>query len=174
MNASALRREFDRIREQVPEDLLKPFRVGENRLCFVRYFHNNANAPSRSRGLDRVHRGMNYGARFNPLRPDLQISGDDPGDIEQIIDQLHLGLQISIDHIDRFRSLSLVEPAALQHIDPAEDRRQWCPEFMGQCCQKFVLHPVGLLKLFVSLRQRRCAVDEVRFPRPDLPEHLIE
>ena len=81
--------------------------------------------------------------------PDIEshLAGHDARDVEQIVDELPLGVGVAVDDFQRSLGRRGVEDPIAQHPGPAEHRVQRRPQFVGQRGEELVLERVGRLGL---------------------------
>src|SRR5439155_915558 len=82
--AAAVRRaELDRIREQVPDDLLQPIGIGEERTCVRIEKGVQLNLLRIRHALDGLDGGLDDGDRVDLPAIDPKLARDDAGDVEE-------------------------------------------------------------------------------------------
>ena len=118
---AALRRELDRIGEQVPDDLLHAGCVAEQRLIGVRQRRIDRDALRISGRTDRVHGRVDDAADGDGAQVEAQLPGNDPGNIEEVLDQLRLQPGVAFDDLDRLPRCLRIEIPARQQTRPAQD-----------------------------------------------------
>src|SRR5262245_22788581 len=146
-DAASLRRELDRVGEQVPDHLLQARWVAGNLANFGGEISLERDPFGVSRRVDRLNRLLNY--RDQVHWPDLQpeFAADDAGRVEQVINQLRLGLPAALDDFRRMFNFLGVQPAVTQQGRVSENRVQRRTQFMRHEREEFILHPVCLLGL---------------------------
>ena len=101
LNTTTARREFDRIREQVPNHLLQSHRIAGNRNGASVDNFLNAHALGFGSGLT-----ASTAASINEFgsdgRTSMRNAGDDSRNVEQVVDQLRLSASVTLDRIERF------------------------------------------------------------------------
>ena len=97
LDAPAFGRELDRVREQVPHDLLQSRRVAEHLFRQVAEIGDKRDALRLGRRAHRVERGFERRHEINRLRLDPQLARDDARRIEQVFDDLKLRLRAALD-----------------------------------------------------------------------------
>ena len=83
--------------------------------------------------------------QIHRLHVEPQLAGHRARDVEEIVDQLRLGLGVALDGLDRALPLVVADLAGDQHPRPAVDRGQRRPQLVRHRHQEFVLHPVRQL-----------------------------
>ena len=141
------RREFHRIRQQVPNRLLEPMRIGADhqRRSVVKDLDRDA-LGLRS-GPDHIDGQARQRGDVDILHVEAELAGDDARDVEQIFDHPALRCGVPLDRLERSRRPLGREDARAQHLRPAEhgvDRR---PQLVGHGGEELVLRPVRLLRL---------------------------
>src|SRR5262249_44050838 len=144
-------RELDRVRDQVPHDLLQARRIAGDHPGLGVEHDLEPDLPRvgrRSHHLDRRldHRGEVDGADLEP-----ELAGHDARDVEEIVDELRLRLRVALDRLERAPRLLLVESPATQHARPREDRRERGAELVRDHRDEGILGAVRLLGDLASL-----------------------
>jgi len=100
LDAAAFGREFHRVREQIPHDLLDAFGVGYDHFIRYRVRNFDRNLPG-IRGRADVLDGVIYDVhQAKGLDVEAELTRDDPRHIKQVLDQLHLRASISLDGLE--------------------------------------------------------------------------
>ncbi len=101
-------------------------------------------------------------------RPGLhtELSADDAGDVEDVLDQPGLGSRAALDGLEGHRLSVLIEPAKGQHAHPSERCRHRRAQLVGDSGQELVTSPRGLhcgvIELSVVEGQRDAPGEEMR------------
>src|SRR6266851_3857595 len=90
LDLAATGRELDRIRKQIPDDLLQPFLVAGDKPGARVGDNAELDIPGVSRGPHGVHGVFDDRRQLDSLDVKAQFSGSDAGDVEQVFDQLGL------------------------------------------------------------------------------------
>src|SRR5262245_56396674 len=98
-------RELDRVREQVPHDLLQTRRVAENKFWRAAEISDKRDALRLGRRAHRVERGFKRRDQINQTRLDPQLARDDARRIEQVFDNLKLRLCAALDDASSFNDI---------------------------------------------------------------------
>ena len=96
-NATSPRCELDSVREKIPDDLLETRVVTGDRPGFRIQLCLKAHSlciGSRTNDLDRV---LDDGNRFDRSDVESHPAGDDPRDVEYVLNKLSLMLRVSLD-----------------------------------------------------------------------------
>src|SRR5262249_6667469 len=118
--------ELDRVGDEVPDDLLEAVGISDDSSfagaqTFIRpalYVLGLGRRPHRLDGrVDHVRK--NRGAQLEP-----ELAGDDPGDIEQVVDQLGLSEHVALDDLDSVVRSALIELPGAEQPRPAQNRRE--------------------------------------------------
>ncbi len=166
-------RELDRVREQVPYDLLQAAGVtvdqsnGLERGLQVDFLDVSAGPDGSDGGLE------NRGG-VDQLQIDPQLARDDPAHVQQVLDHLSLGFGVSLDHLQPLRDGGRATVAA-EDTGPAHDRVQRSPQLMAQGSHELVLQARGALGFGARrafARQQRFAVLLGPTALADLPLEL--
>ncbi len=168
--------ELDGVGEQVPDHLLQPVGVAEDR-ARQRADRDVEEDPlgvgRRAHGLER---GVDDAAQLDRLEVEPELAGDDARDVEQVVDQLRLERALRSIVSSARAPAAAIELAGAQHLHPAEDGVERGPQLVGEGGQELVLGAVGLLGLLA----RRLLEDEEAGPLllgpladADLPLELL-
>src|SRR5262245_8870820 len=130
LDPPAFGRELDRVREQVPHDLLQTRRVAENQFGQAAEIGDKRNALRLGRRAHRVERGFKRRDQVNQTRLDAQLARDDARRIEQVFDDLKLRLCAALDDASNFIEILSVPRARAQHPRVAEDGVQRRAQFV--------------------------------------------
>ncbi len=114
---------------------------------------------------DGVERGLRDGGHVDGAHLDLELSGDDPGDVEQILDELRLRGGVALDGLQGAAARGLVELAHAEQARPAQDGVERGAQLVRERGQELVLDPVDALGLAVEAR----VVQGERRGVPELP-----
>ena len=143
-HAAARRRELDRVRDQVPDDLLDAVGIAQDPVLLARMVvEAHLDLLAFGGEAHRVHRGPDHGGERRRLQGQPELAGDDARDVEQVVDQLGLRRHVALDHLESTVGPIGVESPGAQEPRPAHDRRERRPELVRERRQKLVLHPVG-------------------------------
>ena len=144
--------ELDRVRQEVPHDLLQAVRVPrDGRRARVEILFE-AHLPGVRRGPDGVERAVHDVDEADRPHREAQLPGHDPGHVEDVGDELVLDLGVPVDRLDgppRRLGIQLSRP---EHVRPSHDRVERSPELVRERCEELVLEPVRLLRLEVEPR----------------------
>ena len=141
LDGAARRRVFDRVVEQVHDDLLQSHRIGiDPDLVGVERDAVTAGAARQRRqaaahGLRELHR----------LRIEADLAGGDAVDLEQIFHHPRDVLRLAGDHLTRVPRGLLRRGRPLEDVDGVDDRRQRVAELVPQHRHELVLGAVGRL-----------------------------
>jgi len=108
------------------------------------------------------------------LHVEAQLAARDARDVEEVLDELRLGLGVALDHLEGVRRGVVVQPATPQQPGPAQHGRERRPELVGDVGEEIVLRAVRFLRLAVETRALRlhpCALDELSDLGADRREH---
>ena len=100
-DGAALIREFERVRQQIPDHLPQTIRIAfdqtltrlETRLEFYA-FHV-------CRRSQRIERGFNNRREIERMKIETKIAGDDSRHVEQIVNEPRLRTRVALDRLDR-------------------------------------------------------------------------
>src|SRR5205823_2830498 len=98
LNVAAARAELDRVREQIPHDLLEAIGIAMNDGCEIEMFFDG-DLLRRRRGPQRLNRIRDDGAQIDRSYSQPELAADDAGDIEDIFDEPRLRLRGTVDRL---------------------------------------------------------------------------
>ena len=151
MDPAAWRRELDRVRQEIPDDLLQPVGIRRNRLDGLVDVGIELKLPGDQRGaksLDCRPRGIGWTDR---PRFDFQFAADRSRDIQKILYEPRLRLCVAFNRFERAVAGVLRKCARAKHLHPARNRIQRRSELMRQRHREFVLEPTGNFRLFACV-----------------------
>src|SRR5690606_22495275 len=102
-NATVRPGEFHRVREQVPDHLLQALGIRNERAELAPRIELELDAFGLCRGTNDVHGVARDGDEIGGFALELELARDDPGDIEDVFDDLRLRLGISVNDVDPLR-----------------------------------------------------------------------
>ena len=145
VNAAALRREFDRVRQQIPDDLLKTPRVAVQRPRIGIKEHLKPHVLRvRGRPND-VDRRLDDFCRLERRQGKSQLPGNDTVEVEQVFDELNLNLDVALDGLERALSLLLAEMTRAKHSNPSEDGAQRRSQLVRRDAQQLIFRAARFL-----------------------------
>src|SRR5262249_31694139 len=121
-NLSSCRGELHGIRQQIPNDLVKAMPVNPDGTKVLFQIPSHLQAFGCGRRKDGVDRLFDDRSGIQKLEVHRQLSRNDAGNVQQIVDELNLSGKISIDDFERLTLLRRSQFAAFQHLDPASNR----------------------------------------------------
>ena len=95
----------------------------------------------------RVGRGVDHRGQVDRGRGEPQAAGDHARGVEDVLDELGLGLGVSLDDLDPAGHGGLVRGARPKDVGPPEDGVERGAQLVRDGGQELVLHPVGALRL---------------------------
>src|SRR5437773_8237486 len=81
-NAAVRRRKFDRVRKQVPYDLLKTVRISRQGALYRAQLYVNLNALGFACRSNRLHGSLNYNCEVHQFHVEVQLAAQSPGNVE--------------------------------------------------------------------------------------------
>ena len=169
LHRAALGRVFHSVRQQVHHHLLQPRRVARHRRYReVQYLADADLLGLRSRPHD-LDRGVDEAARFDRADVQPQLTGIDPAQVQEVLDQLRLDPHALLDHVQAPLEF-LRAPAPPQHVRPAQDGAQRTAQIVRDDGQELVVLRDQALRIGASrafVRQQRL------FPAPTLG-HVLD
>ncbi|CAN5656059.1 hypothetical protein BH18ACI5_BH18ACI5_05920 [soil metagenome] len=100
-----------------------------------------------SGGAHGFERGVDHASNRDQPQVQPQFAGDDPRDVEEILDQLRLQPAVAIDDLDGTARRVVIETAPGEQPRPAEDGIELRSQFVGKRRQEFVFGAVRFLRL---------------------------
>ena len=141
-------RELERVRKNVPENLLQPVRVrpdGGDFRIEMRLEPDSFCLRRRTQALDCRSENL---ADVERLHRDRHLAGDDSRDIEDVFNQPDLRLGVSFDDLHRVGGV-LIELTHPEDPRPSKNSIQRRPQLVRQCAEKLILQAIGFLRLAV-------------------------
>ena len=127
LNSSALRGELHGVHQEVPYDLLKAARVSrDGRRSRVEHALQS-NGLGLGRGPDRIKGSLDDGREIDRANVETHLARDNPRDIEEVVDELHLRVGVPHDRVERPLRLLVADLPGLQQPRPAVDRVEGRP-----------------------------------------------
>src|SRR5207237_2254014 len=108
-------------------------------------------ARARARFLDRL---PDDGAQVDLGRPQVELSGFEPRDEEQVVDEPQEPVGVALDDVEVAARLLAERLVVQRQLEVAHDRRQRRPQVVRDQRHELVLETVGLAQAFVLLRQQ--------------------
>ena len=140
---AVLRRELDRVAEDVLDDLAQPVGVAMHRAGVGIEVGLQGHRLGVGGRAHRLHDAGDQRRKVHGLRAEVEPTEDDATGVEQIADQPGLLVDVALDHLERPCRRAGVEMTGAEHPDPAERRVQRGAQLVGQHRQKIVLRPIG-------------------------------
>ena len=98
-------------------------------------------------GIKRLDGGGDDGRQLQGADVQAELRAHDPGEVEDVGDDLGLGGRVALDGLEPAGGGGLVEAAPSQQVHPAHDGGQGRPQLVGQRGEELVLDPAGRLRL---------------------------
>ena len=150
VDATALRRELHRIGQQVPHDLLQAIGIAGHG-THTRIDDGLQAHALRVRGrLDGSDGVVHDQRQFHGLHVQPDLPRDDPGDIEDVFDDLRQPRRVPFECFEAADRLLARENAAAQKPRVSDNRIERRPQLVREHGEKLVLDPVGILRLQVQ------------------------
>src|SRR2546422_5227758 len=149
-DATALGRELDGVREQVPDHLLQAATVAPHPACCAAEDRLEPDALRLRRRTDGHDRGGDHVPQVH--RPSLQakLAGSDARDVRQVLDQPGERRDIALDRLERAGHFRRLELAVPQQARPHHDRAERRAQLVREGHQELALDAVGLARLAVE------------------------
>ncbi len=136
-----------RVREEVPEDLLKPVGVGGRELDAARDHGVDDDALRARGGQNRVDGGIEERRDIDLLDVEAELALHDARHVEQIVDELRLRFRVPMDRFDGLGARRLVGDATAEEPRPSEDRRERRQELVRERREERVLHALRVFEI---------------------------
>ena len=133
-------RELDGVRQEVPDDLLQPARVGGQRADAEIEVAGQPDAFAVGRGTHRLDRRVDDRRRIHGADLEEQLSGIDAARVEQVLDELRLHARVALDRLQTPHDVRFVLAADAKHLAPAEDRVERRAQLVRERREELVLH----------------------------------
>ena len=157
VDPAAIRRELDRIDDEIADDLLQPLRVAAHEVAGRIDARVQRDGPRAGRRAERLDGGGDDPAEVHRRQLETEAPRHDAGHVEDVFDELRLELCVALDDLERAAVVLAVERAVPQHARPADDRVERRPQFVRERGEKVVLGAVGRLRL---LPRRQFALEQ--------------
>src|SRR6185503_10361020 len=119
-----------------------PHRFADDQPAIAFYRNDDLNLFRERRRPDSVYRRLDNVDGIDRRRIKFEFAGDDAGHVEQLIDDCALRRRVSTDHLDAARSIALEQRAALEQMNPADDRVERRAQLVREHRQKLVFHAI--------------------------------
>ncbi len=146
-NAPLFRRELDGIRQKIPDDLLKPIGIGQDGDRRIGESERDRNPLGVGRRLNGLDRRLNDRGDLDLPDVEMKLPGDNPGNVEQILDQLRLSRGVSRDRLQPATRCFFIEVSPLQQLRPSQNGIQRGAKLVGDDREEFILGPICILRL---------------------------
>jgi hypothetical protein len=151
LDVAALRRELDRISEQVAQHLREPVGIARHRRLRLD-LRAEGEAALLGDWTHRLHHALGQGRQLDRGKLQRKLAGDDPRDVEQILDELHLDPRVALHGLQGALALLGRELAAAQEPHPSQHRVQRRAQLVRHGGDELVLEPARQLRGAVQAR----------------------
>ena len=159
---AAARRELDRVRQEIPKDLLETVAVAGHRPRPGIERRMHADALGIGGVLRRLHGRLHDEREVQLLDLQQDFAGDDFAHVEQVLDNQRLGAGVALDRADALLDVLLI-PAVGEDARPAEDRIQRrAAAALAERGQKLVFQMAGALGFLAGAPLRARGTAPVR------------
>src|SRR5215213_3477284 len=155
--AAATLREFDRIRQQVPDHLSQTVRISLHqtlsrlKACLKSYAFHICCRPQRFKCGPNDRREIEW-VQIKP-----EIARNNSRHVEQVVNQSRLRTGVPLDRLDCARSIRTFNFAVPNHRGPTKDRSQRGAQLVREGGKKFILETIGFFGVpaCIALPQQR-------------------
>src|SRR5579872_2046499 len=119
LDSAARRRELHGVGEEIPQYLLQAVGVATNPADARIQKLVNADAPGFGALPDRVNRVVNDVMELQRLHLEMDLAGDDPAHIQQVVDDLGLSANVALDRLETALAILRAGPLLPQQRRPA-------------------------------------------------------
>ena len=144
---AAHRTELDRVREEIPDHLLQPIRVREERTRVRIEECLQLDLLRIGDALHGFHGGLHYRDRVDLASFDAELARDDARDIEKIFDELREQLRVPFDHLEPAGDPDRVAEPDAQEAGPSEHGGQRRAQLVRDDGEESVLGLVRVTEL---------------------------
>ncbi len=154
LNASAVRRELDRVVEQIHQALREPNAIGAkpDRARLVR--DHELEAALLDERTARLLRRLEHLRELDLRGAELDLVACDAAQVEEIVDQAREMADLSFDHLMAPGQLAVARVSVPHHRDAVSNRRERIPELVREGGEEGVLPAIRFLELLVRLALR--------------------
>ncbi len=145
-DATARRRELDRVAQQVPDHLLQARGVRANLAELASGIELELDPLLLERRLHRIGGGTHLRQRLDPLERHRELAHVEPRHVEQVGNHARLRPATAVDRRDGAHRI-VGATALLQHLGPAHDGVQRRTQLVRQHRDEVVLHAAALLRV---------------------------
>ncbi len=138
----AVRREFDRIRKQIRDDLRKTIRIGARVSELRREVGEDLDSLLRRRRTRQIDRVTHDFRETHRARLDFELARADASEVEQVVHDLQLRLCTVFDARADGGNFRIVAPFQIQDPIPAQDCVERRTQLVRNHRQKLVLRPI--------------------------------
>ena len=147
VDGSAFGREFDRVGQEVPHDLLQPRWVARDWPGVRVDDFAKLDLLGVRRGADGIDSEVDDACQVGALHVESNFAGDDAAHVQQVVDELRLRAGVALDGVDALAEVLGRELVQAQELRPAEDGIERGAQLVRQRGEKLVLHDAGVLGL---------------------------
>ena len=154
-DCAVFRSEFDRVSQQVHQDLLEPSAIGKDGQLGRSILNQRLKLLINKR-LQCIADLLQKGCYRHTLQGQLQPSSFDLGKVQDIVDKLQKMLAAGVDMVD-VALLALVQwsvSGIRQQVRKAQDGVQWGTQFVTHRREKLVFEPAGALNILFGAEDR--------------------
>ena len=138
-------REFDRVGQEVPGDLLEPGAIAHHFESPRSDVDEDADLFGGGGGLDGVDGGGDDGGKVDALDGEADLAGGDAAHVEKIFDELGLNAGVALDDFETVGEFVGGVGTFLEDLGPAQDGVERRAKFVGERGEEFVLEAAGAL-----------------------------
>jgi hypothetical protein len=145
-NTSATRRELHRVRQQIPEDLLEPIGISDERLPAPAEVGHELDALRGGGRSNHVDGRLDHGDDVAWLGVEADLPGSDPRRIQHVGHEPGEHTTVPIDDFGGPLTRGRLDTGRPQDVRVAHDGVQWRAQFMREHRQEILLRPVRVLE----------------------------
>lgn len=140
-------REFDRVGQQVPDDLLESGAIAHHLESPRSDVGEDADFFEGGGGMNGVDGSGDDGGEIDALDGEADFAGGDAAHVEEILDELGLNAGVAFDDVEAVGEFLGGVGAFLEDLSPTEDRIERSAKLVRERGEKFVLEAAGALGL---------------------------
>jgi len=145
LDAPATRSELHGVREEVPDHLLEARGVSDHVARAGIQDRRDAYVLRVRRGAHDVDRGLDHAHELHGHDVEPHLAGDDPRDVEEVLDELRLHGRVALDGLERLRPARFGDGVAAEEASPPEHRVERRAQLVGDGGEELVHRAIRAL-----------------------------